>query len=134
MHSWAPLTACVGIGIWYAGGWPTPAVAYAPNCVVSGPGLSDGKVGVASSFSLRAYDAFGNAVRVRGLVVRTFWRIEQFLAGIMGLEDSKYQSYVDEAEIEHRKRLQEEQDMDGTMAGGQLKDGAAEDKFEIEVV
>ena len=74
------------------------------------------------------------ADKLKGLVVRTFWRIEQFLAGIMGLEDSKYQSYVDEAEIEHRKRLQEEQDMDGTMAGGQLKDGAAEDKVEIEVV
>ena len=74
------------------------------------------------------------ADKLKGLVVRTFWRIEQFLAGIMGLEDSKYQSYVDEAEIEHRKRLQEEQDMDGTMAGGQLKDGAAEDKFVIEVV
>ena len=52
------------------------------------------------------------ADKLKGLVVRTFWRIEQFLAGIMGLEDSKYQSYVDEAEIEHRKRLQEEQDME----------------------
>ena len=65
------------------------------------------------------------ASRIKGLVVHAFWRIEHFLAVVMGLEDSKYQSYVDESVIEGRRRREEERDT------GDAADAAADAPGEI---